>query len=57
MDPKFVVPVWTMLAGVALWLAWVIARALSRTVKAWPAGTNLTAAIVTGGLIVVSGGT
>ncbi len=55
MEPRFIVPVSTMLAGLGLWLVYVIARALSKAVKAWPASAELAVALVTGGLIVISG--
>ena len=55
MDARFVVPMSTMLAGLVLWLVYVIARALSAAVKAWPLSAELGVAVVTGGLIVSSG--
>ncbi len=55
MDPKFIVPVTTMLAGLVLWLAYILARAFSKAVKGWPVSAELAVAVVTGGLIVFSG--
>ncbi len=55
MDARFVVPISTMLAGLVLWLAWIIARALSPAVRGWPASAELAMAAVTGGLVVYSG--
>ncbi len=55
MDPRFLVPVSTMLAGLVVWLAYVIARALSRPVRSWSAQAVLAVAVVTGGLVVISG--
>ncbi len=55
MDARFVVPISTMLIGLGLWLAYMVARAFSRPVKAWPVQAEVAVAVVTGGLIVFSG--
>ncbi len=55
MDPSFIVPMSSMLAGLVLWLAYIVARAFSGAVKAWSARAELAVAAVTGGLIVLSG--
>ena len=55
MDPRFVLPISTMLAGLVLWLAYLIARAVSSTVKGWPTQVETAVTAAAGGLIVFSG--
>ncbi len=55
MDARFIVPVSTMLTGLGLWLVYVVARAFSRTIRAWPVQADVVVAVVTGGLVVFSG--
>ncbi len=55
MEARFFVPISAMLAGLVLWLAYIVTRSFSSTVRAWPVHAELAAAAVTGGLIVFSG--
>lgn len=55
MDPRFIVPMSTFLAGLVLWLAWIIARALSPAVRGWPSSAELAVAAATAGLLAYSG--
>jgi hypothetical protein len=54
MEAQFIVPVSTMLAGLGLWLAYIVTRAFSSAVRAWSVQAELAVATVTGGLIVFS---
>lgn len=54
MDSAFFVPVATMLGGLATWGAYLIARAATATVKAWPVQVPAGVALVAGGLIAFS---
>lgn len=54
MDSPFFVPIATMLGGLGTWVAYLIARAASATVKALPAQVPAGVALVAGGLIAFS---
>lgn len=54
MDSAFFVPVATMLGGLGTWVAYLIARAASASVKAWPVQAPAGVALVAGGLIAFS---
>lgn len=54
MDSPFFVPIVTMLGGLGTWVAYLIARAASGVVKAWPPQASAGVALVAGGLIAFS---
>jgi hypothetical protein len=55
MEDKYIVPIAAMLAGLGLWVVYLIVRALSSTVRAWPAQAETGLCLFAGGLIVFSG--
>ena len=54
MDSPFFVPIAAMLTGLGTWVAYLVAREASVTVKHWPARTPAGLALVAGGLIAFS---
>ncbi len=54
MDSPFFVPIATMLGGLGTWVAYLIARGISATVKAWPVQVPAGVALAAGGLIAFS---
>lgn len=55
MDDKFLVPIAAMLAGLGLWIVYLIVRAMSSSVRAWPPQAETGICLVAGGLVVFSG--
>ena len=55
MSDKFFVPIAAMLAGLGLWVLFMIARALSSNVRAWSPTAEAGLCLAAGGLIVFSG--
>jgi hypothetical protein len=54
MDSPFFVPIAAMLTGLGTWVAYLIARAASATVKGWPSQVPAGLALAAGGLIAFS---
>ena len=55
MSGKFFIPIAAMLSGLGLWLLFMIARALSNTVRSWSPQAETGLCLVAGGFIVFSG--
>lgn len=55
MEQQFVIPAYTFIVGLGLWLAYFIARLSSNTVKGWPMQVELAVALVTSGVFILSG--
>lgn len=55
MDDKFFIPIAAMLAGLGLWIMFLIVRAFSGSVRDWPIQAETGVCLVAGGLIVFSG--
>jgi ABC-type iron transport system FetAB permease component len=55
MEDKYIVPIAAMLAGLGIWVVYLIVRALSSSVKAWPTQAETGLCLFAGGLIVFSG--
>jgi len=55
MGDKFIVPEVTMVAGILVWVVYVILRQVLRKKVQWSPGVDLVASLVTGSLIVFSG--